>query len=354
MKTPTLLSAALALGLVAFASPSVAADKKAEPTKAAEKKAEAAKKKAELGIIEKLPTGKLEYPTTWSPPKSIPASEKVEGFYVEVPEHLKRSTDPYRYVMVSSSKEQSEARNRGNSLSGAPTCFTTAHPSMGNDLNWSGGLAVSATVQNYARANYGYGSQFGSVQMLRSERVVKETADKMTYEIKVAYVDAETMGVRLVSSTTVDFALVKELPGKLKVWGAKSTGEATFLVRRDRHEKERFHSSHLTVLINGSHSTSGSEGCPVTFSLKTGKNVAVNAVVQTETLLEVKNVKEEEEDGKRGIMPSLQGALPSFGQHEARLRPIKIGFSSTWMSQDTKPIVTVSHGWAGKERTQPL
>jgi hypothetical protein len=322
-----------------------------------ESRAEQAKPRpAAASLFDKLPKGKLTLPTSSNAmPKSVPATEKVEGFYVEIPEHLKRSGDTYRYVMVSGSKEQAEARNRGNMLPGSPTCFTTSYPNPGADIHWSGSLNQSATVQNYARNNYGYGNQYGSVQLVRAERVVKETADKLTYEIKIAYVDSETMGVRLSSTSTSEFSLVKELPGKVRVWGMKSDDQVTFLVRRERHEKERFHFGPMSVLINGQHATSSSEGCPVTFSLRTGKGVAANAVVQTETVLEVKNAASDaENEGGKGIMPTLHGALPSFGQNEARVRPIKMGFSSTWMSQDTKPVVTMAHGWAGRERTQPL
>ncbi len=315
-------------------------------------------KPASISLIDKLPKGTAPSAPTSSSgmPKSIPAAEKVDGFYVEVPEHLKRQQDPYRYVMVAGSKEQSEARNRGNVLPGAPTCFTTSYPSGGTEVNWSGSLNQSATVQNYARNNYGYGNQYGSVQLVRAEKVVKETADKLTYETKVAYVDAETLGVRLASKTTTEFSLVRELPGKLKIWAMKTDDNVTFLIRRDRHEKERFHFGALSVMVNGSHVNSSSEGCPVTFALKTGKGVATSAIVQTETILEIKGVGEDEDEQKgiNGMMGSLRGSLPSFGQNEARVRPIKMGFSSTWMSQDKKPIVTVSHGWAGKERTQPI
>jgi hypothetical protein len=311
-------------------------------------------KKSPSSLFDKLPKGKLTLPVTTSLPKSIPATEKVDGFYLEVPEHLKRSNETYRYIMVSGSKEQAEARNRGNAIPGNPTCFTTSYPNAGSEVQWSGSLNQTATVQNYAKNNYGYGAQYGSVQLVRAERVVKETADKLTYEIKIAYVDAETMGARIATTSTAEFALVKELPGKVKVWGMKADDQVTFLVRRERHEKERFHFGPISVLIGGQHSTSSSEGCPVTFNLKAGKGVATSAVVQTETILEVKNAAQDDDGGKPGILPSLQGALPSFGQNEARVRPIKIGFSSTWMSQDTKPIVTVSHGWAGRERTQPM
>lgn len=336
------------LGLVAAASLAVFA-------LPCESSAQQAKKTTtSASLFDKLPKGKLTVPVTSTLPKSIPASEKVDGFYLEIPEHLKRSQEQYRYIMVSGSKEQAEARNRGTMIPGNPTCFTTSYPHQGAEVQWSGSLNQSATVQNYAKNNYSYGAQYGSVQLVRAERVVKETADKLTYEIKIAYVDAETMGARLASTSTAEFTLVKELPGKVRVWGMKADDQVTFLVRRERHEKERFHFGPLSVLIGGQHSTSSSEGCPVTFNLKSGKGVATSAVVQTETILEVKNSAQDDEGGKSGIMPSLHGALPSFGQNEARVRPIKIGFSSTWMSQDTKPIVTVSHGWAGRERTQPL
>ena len=95
------------------------------------------------------------------------------------------------------------------------------------------------------------------------------------------------------------------------------------------------------------------------FSLKTGKNVAQSAVVQLETLLSIESPEGDDEAGEKpGFISSMPiksvSPMRGMGQKEAKVRPMRIGVSSTWMSQDKKPIISVTHGWAGKQRTQPI
>ncbi|MBL8739885.1 MAG: hypothetical protein JNK04_02290 [Myxococcales bacterium] len=95
------------------------------------------------------------------------------------------------------------------------------------------------------------------------------------------------------------------------------------------------------------------------FTLKTGKNIAQNAVVQLDTLLSIEDPEGEEDDSdKPGFISSMPiksvAPMRGFGQKEAKVRAMRIGLSSTWMSQDKKPVISVTHGWAGKQRTQPI
>lgn len=298
-----------------------------------------------------LPKGVLSLPkTSVGAPKTIPASERVDGFYVEVPEHLAQMKEAPRYVQIWSSKADRDERNRGEQRPGAPTCFMNAYPSGSTEINWSGSLNTTTTVQNYARAGY-YGSPgYGAVQLVRSERVVSETADKLGYEVALAWVDAETQGVRLVSKQTLELGLIRELPGKVRVWGLRSDDQMTFVVRRARHEKERFFFGPLMVTVNGVQTMSSSDACPVVFSLKAEKGAAANAVVHLETLLDIQEPTNEG-DGILGLRP---GAIQAPGMREAKVRPLRIGVSSTWMSNDTAPVLSVAAGWAGRERTQPI
>lgn len=310
-------------------------------------------------IHEKLPKAKLEIPKTLTMPKSIAASEKVDGIYMETPPHFKNSGQTPSYAMLYSSKESAAARNNGTPETGAPICFMNAYPNYNSDINWSNSLGTSTSVQNYKNASYAGAPQYGTVQLVRSDRILKEAGDKLTYEVKLAFVDAETLGARVHSTQTLDFALVDELPGKVKVWGAKSDDQVIFLVRRERHEKERFFFGPLMVSTNGQHNVSGSEACPVMFTLKTGKNVAQSAVVQLETLLSIEEPDgDDEASDKPGFISSMPiksvAPMRGFGQKEAKVRPMRIGLSSSWMSQDKKPIISVTHGWAGKQRTQPI
>lgn len=308
-------------------------------------------------VFDRLPSGKIEVPTTVTMPKSIPASEKVEGFYVEVPPSVAamgRNNGP-TYAQVFASKEEAVQRNSGQQQAADPVaCFQTAYPAYSNEVNWSGSLGTSTTVQNYLHANYG-GNQYGSVQLVRSDRVLKEEGNKLTYEVKFAYVDAETMGVRLHSKQTFEMTKLDDLPGKVSVWGSKSDDQVLFMARRLRHDKERFFFGPLMVNLNGQQMLSSSESCPILFSLKSGKNVATNAVVQVDAILDIQDVNDDGEQG--GFMAGLpQRAAPfaSTGQREAKIRPMRIGLSSSWMSQDAQPVISVSHGWAGKVRTQPI
>jgi hypothetical protein len=310
-------------------------------------------------IHDQLPKAKLEIPKTLTMPKSIAASEKVDGIYMETPPHFKNTGQTPSYAMLYSSKESAAARNNGTPETGAPVCFMNAYPNYNSDINWSNSLGTSTSVQNYKNASYAGAPQYGTVQLVRSDRIVKESGDKLSYEIKLVLVDAETLGARVHSTQTLDFSLVDELPGKVKVWGARSDDQVIFLVRRERHEKERFFFGPLMVSTNGQHNVSGSEACPVMFTLKTGKNVSTSAVVQLETLLSIEEPDgEDEASDKPGFISSMPiksvSPMRAFGQKEAKVRPMRIGISSSWMSQDKKPIISVSHGWAGKQRTQPI
>ena len=341
--------------------PAVAGEAQIAPPKKVEKPVQIAplRKMDTTDIHDKLPKAKLELPKTMAMPKSIPASEKVDGIYLETPPHFKNTGQTPSYAMLYSSKEAANARNNGTPETGAPICFMNAYPNYTNDINWSNNLGTSTSVQNYKNASYAGAPQYGPVQLVRSERVVKEAGDKLTYEVKLAFVDAETLGARVHSTQTLEFALVDELPGKVKVWGARSDEQVIFLVRRERHEKERFFFGPLMVSTNGQHNVSGSEACPVMFTLKTGKNIAQNAVVQLDTLLSIEDPEGEEDDSdKPGFISSMPiksvAPMRGFGQKEAKVRAMRIGLSSTWMSQDKKPVISVTHGWAGKQRTQPI
>lgn len=307
------------------------------------------------GVYDKLGTGKLEIPKTSSNPKSIPATEKVDGIYAEIPPHYRgRGDGGPTYAMIYASADEANARNSGKEVTGPLTCFMNAYPSAAQDVNWSQNFATTTSIQNYKQQNYPGAIQYGSVNLVRADKVVSETKDKLSYEVKIAYVDAETLGVRLHSKQTLEFTLIDEMPGKVKVWGAKSDDQITILVRREKHEKERFFIGPLMATLNGQHMSSGSDGCPTVFSMKTGKNISQSAVVQLDVLLSVEEVGGEE-GGFIASLPARKNPVDQpTGPLEGKVRSMRVGISNSWMSQDTKPVVSVSSGWVGRERTQPL
>ncbi len=308
-----------------------------------------AKRTNTADVFGRLAEGKLEVPTRVTVPKSIPATEAAEGFYVEAPPSYGGSD--VTYAQIHGSKEAAQRQSRGED---APVvgCFQTAYPNSGQEQNWSGNMSPSTIVQNYKSQRYGGGGPDTSVQMVRSDRIVAEADGKLDLEVKFAFVDAETHGVRLHTESRVQLALLGELPGKVKVYGAKSGEDLSFVVRREKQDKERFFFGSVMAAVNSQHVGSSSESCPVVFSMKATKGAAESGVVQLDAVLGVTEV--EEDGGFLAQMPMRHLPAESDRPREARVRSMRIGFSSTWLSEDTKPVVSFSFGWLGKERVQPI
>ena len=343
----TLLALSFATSASADVAPSKAEKAEKEPAKTSVK---AKTKRVNTSDLHgKLTAGKLVVPARVSLPKSIPATETDPGFHVEVPGGYNRH-DEVTYAQVYASKEDVSKQMRGEDP-GPSGCLQTAYPNMGQELNWSGSMGSQTTVQNYKNERYG-GGYNTSVQMVRADRIVRVEGDTLDYEVKFAFVDAETYGVRLHTSQVLSFTKVGELPGNVKIYGAKSDDEVTFLVRREKHSKERFFFGSIMGTVNGQHMGSSSESCPVVFTMDAKKGVADAAVVQLEAVLEINDV--ESDSGFLAQMPARHVPSESDRPREAKIRSMRIGFSSTWLSEDTRPIVSFGHGWLGKQRVQPI
>lgn len=312
---------------------------------------------APASFYDTLPTGKLGVPEQMDVPESIPATEHAEGFYAEIPDYVKGNPNPAsRYAQVFGSKEDAAAYNNGSGeRTGA--CLVSASPgnALGGTIRWNGGFSASTSVSVYTRS-YSYGADgatpkdYVTVAPIRIDRVKNVTDDGLTLETTIGLLDVATMGSRLVQTTTMDFKHIRTLPGRMNVYGAKDGDNVTFLVRHELQEGERNFGSLFGTLGNFQ-SISASDNCPVTFSLPVREATASTIVLQLEAVLEIKTVEAEDFSfGESDPPPSFEAGLP----REARMRPMQIGFSSTWMSQDKTPVVSISHGWTGKERIQPM
>lgn len=304
-----------------------------------------------------LPAGRLGVPEQLDVPDSIPATEHAEGVYAEIPDYVKNNPNPSsRYAQVFGSKEDAEAYNNGTGERSG-SCVAVANPgnAVGGTIRWNGGMSASTSVSAYTRS-YSYGpdgatpKDYVTVAPIRVDRVTKVTEDSLTLETKIALLDVATLGSRLVQTTTMDFKHIRTLPGRMHVYGAKDGDAVTFLVRHELAEGERSFST-LFGTLGDFQSISASDNCPVTFSLPVRQASASTIVLQLEAVLEVKNASVEDFNfGESDPPPSFESATP----REARMRPMQIGFSSSWLSQDQAPVVSISHGWTGKERIQPM
>lgn len=316
---------------------------------------------ASQNIYDKLPQGELKIPTKLTVPTAIPKGEQLEGVYVEVPEYLRKNPQAgTRYVQVFASADDAKARNSGQPTE-AKECFMSASPAFNGDdeVRWNGSTATSVTVQPYPKS-YSYGAYGASpkdminVLSVRADRIASETPDKITLDSRVIFIDAQTMGARLSSETKTDFAFIKELPGRVKVYGARSKDQITFLVRRQKHPAERFAMGAMFVQQGASGGASASDDCHLTFTMPAKQASASTAVLQLEAVLDIKDPTAD--DDKPTVLPVSDGPVPVAppGMREGHIRTLEVGFSSTWMSQDKSPVVSLTHGWLGRERTQNM
>jgi hypothetical protein len=83
-------------------------------------------------------------------------------------------------------------------------------------------------------------------------------------------------------------------------------------------------------------------------SLKTQKGEAEMASFETQAVFidpPDPNLKKDNDD------EALKGLVkPQEPEPEIRLRPLRATVSSTWATRDKEPIISVSFGWAGRER----
>lgn len=298
-----------------------------------------------------LPNGSIQIPASLTLPKSVAASERTPDFYVETPEYVKKNPEiQSRHAQIFATKEDAEARNRGE-FRQPSVCFMSSTPQYNGEreVRWNGSMSSMTTVSPYPKSyNYGGASkEMNTVQAVRADRLIDGASGKVTLQSRVAFVDASTLGAKLASETKQEFALVREVPGRIRVYAAKSDNEVTFLVRRDRHPKERFSAGSMFV-STGQNAMSASDACHLTFTMPVKKGGAAMSVVQIEALLEVKDA---DVDSRVPMaMPVPVEGLP----REGRMRGLQVGFSTSWMSQDEAPILSVSHGFTGRERIQPL
>jgi hypothetical protein len=316
-------------------------------------------------LFEALPSGKLDIPVHLAMPDSIPKGESVEGVYAEIPEYLKNNPQAgSRYAQIFASKEDAEANNTGNGQRG-DTCFMSASPTMNysDEVRWSGSFSTNATVSPYPRS-YNYGPSGASpkdlmtVAAVRVDHITETSDSKAILDTKIVYVDADTLGARLVSEAKTEFTFVQELPGKVKLYALKSDDSVTFLVRRERLPEERNPVGPMFVQLGNQGNVSTSDGCHMTFTMPVKQAAATTAIVQLEALLEIKPMNADDlpnNDVPQGVEMDRPMMAPGMnGQKEARIRPMEIGFSSTWLSGDKAPVLSISHGWTGRERTQAM
>jgi hypothetical protein len=269
-------------------------------------------------------------------PASIPADAKVEGFTVRHPNYghqYGREPGTPDYAMIFGSKEDADAHFGGifhEDIKRQPGCFEQSHGARdGERLEWSGSLQTVATVIGEDHA----------VQPLRAERIKETGKGRAVLDVALAWIDAKTTGAKLISKHEIPLRLVHEAPNRLRVY-AYRTGEQVHYVLAYA-EVGREHDFVDGVSVSDEHGTMSSSQalCPAHAILDVKKGAADTALVRLEAIL----------PPKKSSGPEIE--TPD-GLREMRARPMFIGLSSSWLSSDGSPVLSITQGWAGRERSQ--
>lgn len=314
---------------------------------------------ADVPSYGELPSGHATAPPETTPPSSIPAHEKVPGFFVATPRFGRRFKGSSRgmppapsYVLVVASAEQAKRIEAGELGSergeqdGA--CLSQVHrfarptskpgdededfdddPTKPPFPDWREGMSDAAAVNLKTES-----SSMGGVTAVHSERFVSDAAGPRVEMVDV-WVDPATKGVRKIASATLPLKLVGTSRG-LAVHAARDDRDKVkavqFVVVRPKDMPDRHLEALVAVTANGANMTSSS--CShLRFALNAGDGSADSALLKTSLRLPD---RPEATDGERRI--------------RLREAALQIGVSKT--KRDKAPVLSLTFGWSGRETSQ--
>jgi len=332
-----------------------------------------------------LPAGSTTVPPTAKPPARIPASEKVEGFHVGTPPKEQREDGKITQVMLFSKEEDAkEFATRGFSVQGAndPTvCFSQeermrflASEEEPPPAEWNAEIEptarISAPMKRPPPRKKGDKASFKPsygelpITAIHQERFFQEEK-KARVEIVDAWVDPVTHGVRLIAKKTIPLERIGSAWRGVRLYAARGEKVVHVVARRDRPKEanvERPTKSLEFRLQNALRQPlriekpSGEQDhtqCGFAHvQLKAEPGAAETAMFETNTVfverVEPARETDKGEEERRAQFPFLRG-MDEDGP-ALRVRPFRATVSSTWSSKDTAPVLSVSFGWAGRER----
>jgi hypothetical protein len=332
---------ALALVIVAFASPAAADAPPGVP----------------LPTFSKLPVGMLTEPPSKAGPASIAARESAPGFYLASPLFSGKVPAMHRFVAVLGDATQAEAMKTGargakpfprgpiesNGVCLAETAadFRMMMMNAVEDPNprLSEWHEFQEQVQTYPKNKENPRS---GVTAVHSERFV-ERADGPVIESVDAWVDPDTRGVRLIGKATLPLVPV-----------ATTAGLRVFAGRDERPNGKKLVQF---VLVPPKAATKAMRQTPV-WATRSDGDVVHGGCGHLRVGLPVEDL-----DGEHAVFRA-EVQLPSGEKSaatakakedgpkadEVRVRPIAVQVSISKTTRDKEPVVSVSYGWAGRER----
>lgn len=333
---------------------------------------------AETLRVAGLPTGTVtQFPAAKAPDR-IPASSKVPGFHPARPPMegaMKGMNRQFIMVFTNETAARELSSGRGFSGFGDPTDECFSDRAVDVDIDQEGGAAEwSPSLQpmiqlaphfESAEQRRAMGRNAPSdVTPVHRERFIVENGEAKL-EMVDAWVDPVTTGVRLIGRSALPLKKVGEAPGDLTIYAAQERTHVQLVVRRHGKDDDKpidpsdftnaraiARSRQMPLMVHTPSGTAEGSQCGfVRVTLHAEKGVGEMARVESAVV----NVfpAEEQPKKKESVLGALIGngnAAQDLTMPEVRVRPLSINLSSTWLTHDAEPVLSITMGWAGRDR----
>jgi hypothetical protein len=267
-------------------------------------------------------------------PKTIPAGQQADGFWVVRPQWMMKGNVDYVMAAVTASPSLVERARTGSAVDeDAPVaCVTngTFDSSDDSDQPWGGSMQSVNTLTFQKVGSYGH-----RVQPVHRERLT-EAGASATLEYEDAWVDIVTLGSRAIAKGELPLVRVGTGPGGAAVFAARDGDEVDFVARADTTTAAGTASFVRNQLrsLTAAEPPFGFQSTDCGFlrlAFRASRGSGETATVSM-----------------RVMLPSL----PSTPAGTARTRPLLFHVSSSQSTADAEPVLSVVPAWEDRAEGQ--
>lgn len=323
---------------------------------------------AEVVDLGELPVGEVGA-IPEDKPEQVPPSETVAGIHPALPPSssgMFGGVEGSQYVTLFTTEEAADkhtAGGMGSVLRAAmqqvkeavggtepgPPCFVVAQDwhMRAKEQPWPSSFEERPSVHGVVKGTPAAQQHPNvGVRAVRLEKLEPE-GQRAHLDVREAWVDPGTLGVREIGQATLPLAKVADGPGQVTVYAAKSGASSTvhFVVALPRHKgRNAMHIGRHAQIFDGN--TSGHSDCGhARLSLEARPGVGEQASLQLDVVVaEPPPLPEPDEAAGPGERPI----------REMRIRKLAVHLGVSRSASDAAVVPTVSFGWIGGERRQEV
>lgn len=329
-----------------------------------------------------LPTGRLtQTPTFAERPTSIGANEKVDGIHpaFSPDQNMLRGSMGTRYISVFGDKASAAdfaagrytgvVRGRSSDYTAPRACFVTADGwrLRNDDRAWDQGGQAQPSIYSAVKGSVAakQGTESGPTA-IHAERLLLEgallpggplpgAATRARLEVTDAWIDPQTLGVRLIGRATIPLTRVADGPEGLLVFAARQEdGSVHFVVKMPELDEQSFGFVGRHALIARGANMMSSDCGHARLTLRSARGGGEQGSVRIELAMRDGATKRNASTVEASDSPLRRlfvGAPEAPDEiREVRVRPLLVHLSASQTSSASEPLVSVSFGWQGRER----